>query len=576
MNDERFERVFQRSELESAGLLLRLIGVVQRRMRLLRTVRYGLLGLALGVLGALVLLVVSRYVPLLQVRNIAGVVTCSGLVAGVLVGAMLPLRRTAVARQMDDYAGDAIATALEHLTDESAVARMQRTDAAARAEAYVFELRKQLPLPWRERTLQGVSAVCAVCLIGSAVLWLNPGAMDERARAIAAVQADLADLYEQIDVTQKALEAMRSEEDVTDEEEDELQEMIDQMNQLLSSMETELSGVETMEAAQDMQQRFESTLERIEAAGQDMQQRREQVAESLQSEPELSELGEAVERGDTEALQKAMEQLSAGLSAEDAEATAQALQRAAQDSSEPLSSQLSSLAGALGSQDPQQMAEAAAAIEAELNKLMTAEELATLAEQMLAQLGSDAGAPADPSGGVALGSPDDMQGSAGADDTPGATAAEGTEGTDSPPAAEGSGDGTDAEPNGEPGGEGTAEGSGAEPSSGGSSGGGRTTSGSGTMAGGAGAGLGAGKADLVTTPRKFAGTGEVTSDNGAWAGSGVTQSTGSAPALPGTARPYKEVYSDYLTEARQSMSRSALPQRLQSRIRDYFQSIEPE
>lgn len=82
---------------------------------------------------------------------------------------------------------------------------------------------------------------------------------------------------------------------------------------------------------------------------------------------------------------------------------------------------------------------------------------------------------------------------------------------------------------------------------------------------------------MITTPRSLAGSGNVEKDGGpASSSGGPTQNGGSAPAIDGATRPYSEVYRDYETAAKSSLSRSPLPDNLQNLVRDYFTEINPD
>lgn len=80
----------------------------------------------------------------------------------------------------------------------------------------------------------------------------------------------------------------------------------------------------------------------------------------------------------------------------------------------------------------------------------------------------------------------------------------------------------------------------------------------------------------MTIPRDYKGSGNIQNDQGELEGSGgEIQKGGVSPTIPGTARPYEEVYRDYEAEARKSLGRSQLPDQMQGLVEEYFMQINP-
>jgi len=589
--------------MESSTRLLEGIKRVQRRLMLLRVMKYAIIGLISGSAAGLLVLLLSRLVPLLYAREIAlGLFLLSPLAATVTA----VVRRVGVAetaRAIDRKAEDAIGTALGLMQSQSLVAAMQREDAAEAAEHYASSMNEHLPFIQLDKRKKLSMVGLLLVWLTAAILWLYPGAMDKKAELLAHAKTELAKLEARIGEVEDKLAA----EQLPEEAKQNLLEPLEKLKE-------QIAKLDDPQLAQQMLEQAQRELEKLAALGEDQAQRLQEMASELQKEPQLRKLGEALENRDSGKAQASIDDMRSTLkqlSAEEREQLAAALERAAElssPSSDKLAEALKQAAEqARGNSEAQSGTgsndaatdgadDALAALGEALAGELSEADAAALAQMLASQLSAAAAGGASPAGaGGALagsGSASAGSGTPGTTSTgqSGAAAGQGAGSSGSAGAAgegasgqsegngSGSGAGSSAGAAGNGGqgsgaGAGAGSGSGAGAGSGTGSGSGGSGSGGGGT-GGLGAGNGIGNRSLVTTPRIHEGAGNVQQDGGPTTG-GQIETGGKSPMIDGVTRPYAEVYAEYSSEAKQALGRNQLPQSMQQRVRDYFEDIQP-
>lgn len=561
-----------------------LLRKVRSRILLQKALRLALFGLLGGSVAGLLVLGISRLLPMLHAKV--------GLIAAIALGLMIgiaisiwrrPTMRDA-ARIIDDGgAEEAIVTALDGLQSKgfgsATIIRLQREAATQNAAAFVARLSERLPWPpWRSWRGVVASFVAVWLIIGASLLSPNP--MNDKALAISKANAELEDILEKAEeLKEEAQQAGLQEGD-----REKLTQTVDELRKELESL-----GLDPSDALQQLAETLETLKEMAEeakAAAQNM----EELANEISGEDELKDLANAIKSLDQNAVSQSIDRLRnemQELSEEEREQLAALLESLADSAAndkgdESLQEALDQAAQQLrdggGQQSAQEGgADGLAALEDALNSRLSSaalEELARgmasgiqqggerLAESIAGQGGtipsrwSEAAAPAGGSSGQASGEAGGGQSGSGGENSGEGQGSDSGQGTGSGSQGSGSGQGAGSEGQGSGTGQGTGSGG----------------QGSGT---GQGAGIGTGDRGLVTTPRHLEGEGTTEVDGGPTAG-GETQTGGQSPTIDGTTRPYEDVYSEYAAEAKRSLGRTQLPSSLQDKVKQYFDEIQPD
>jgi len=591
-------------QVEASTRLLEGIKRVQRRLMLLRVMKVTIIGIISGSAAALLVLLLSRLVPLLYAREIALALFLLSPLVATIVAFVQRVGVAETARTIDRKAEDAVGTALGLMHSDSFVAALQREDAAEAVERYASSMNEHLPFLKKldKRKKLGMYGVLIIWLT-AAILWLSPGEMDKKAELIAQAKTELASLEAKIGEVENKLEA----EQISEEAKRNLLEPLEKLKE-------QIAKLDDPQLAQQMLEQAQRELEKLAALGEDQAQRLQAVASELQKEPQLRKLGEALENRDSGKAQASIDDMRSTLkqlSDEEREQLAEALERVAElasSSSDELAEALKQAAeqardnsesqSGVGSHDDATDGadDALAALGEALAGGLSDEAAAALAQMLASQLAGAATSGESPVGtGGALaesgsslegaGSPSTTgtgQGGAttgqgsGSSGTSGSSGSAGEAGEGSSSQGGGTSSGTGSSATEGSGGSGQGSGTGAGTGSGNGTGAGSGSSGAGSGGGkgGQGAGNGLGNRNLVTTPRIHEGAGNVQQDGGPITG-GQMETGGKSPMIDGVTRPYTEVYAEYSTEAKQALGRNQLPQSMQQRVRDYFEDIQP-
>ncbi|WP_334073702.1 MULTISPECIES: phage tail tape measure protein [Paenibacillus] len=558
----------------------RQLNVVRRRLRWFRELDGMRNGSLAGLAAALLWLAAGRLWPLegLWVYAAASLGLCTA--AGWLHGRLSKVPLTEAARTMDranpgEERQDLMATALAFVGEDTPIARLQRGQAEAYGEVYVGALKQRLPLP--RRHYWRISA--ALGLLAALLLALLPNPMDEAVRQNRQARDWI---RTQQAATELRLEQLKAE-TLDPQAKTALAEELAELRQALLRNRDPGKALDRLE---EKMQKLDEMAEKLELG----QRRRADWLEAWKSRADTAKLGKALEMKSPNEAVKAADELRRklpSLTVEQRESLAEALRQLAETApaegpdAERLAETLRKAASAIESGEAagmdQALKELAEAMESEIRAAAAtsgqaaaaAELAAVLAEQGL-DLAEDMAASglavsgAWGQGGraerLAAGSAPAGGLDAGGDGaSPGAASGEGRPG--------GSGAGTGN-------GTGSGPGAGAGQGNGSGSGAGRGQSPGGGQGQGSGAGLGSGGRTLVTTPRSIQDGGRVETDGGPSTG-GSVQKGGKSPVLDGVSRPYEEVYSDYAAEAKRSLERKDLPQRMQGLVERYFTEIDP-
>lgn len=237
----------------------KLLKPVRRRLLVLRTVRRIACGLSAGVGAAVLLLTAARLWPIANVRWYAAGLIGTALLAGAWAGVRRGVTAREAAMAMDrDGTEDAVGTALGLLHDNSAVARLQRQDAAALAERYVARLSEHLPWPgWRNvRSFGGGTALLGAAL---AVLLLLPNPLDDMLADRAAAKRETAKL----DEAAREAEAKLKENGLDNEQAEALSESLDRLRDRLGKLDGPAGTLDRIEEAMREMDRLAAELKKL-------------------------------------------------------------------------------------------------------------------------------------------------------------------------------------------------------------------------------------------------------------------------------------------------------------------------
>ncbi|GIP36682.1 hypothetical protein [Paenibacillus sp. J2TS4] len=555
---------------------------VRDRLWKQQIVRLALIGLLIGLCAACLWGVAGWLAPMEGYRIGVLFWIAMGIAGGVSYALW---RRTDVAlaaSAMDrDGLEERMATALAFEQQESPIAALQREDALRYGEEYVQLIRSRLPYRWDKKLL----IANAVALSALAALLLLPNPMDEvveaRGKEKAWIEERQNEVAEQVQEWHKA---------------DPSSEIVRGMEQTLKQLESGLQETDTaIEALEKMEQALKESQKLAQLERQKLgqvsdwikqmenQEALQQLAQALQNQSQeelneaLEQMREEVKRMNDAEREQLAEQLQALAESAPAEDSAEAEQ--AREALKQLASQLQ---GSPGGQSPgameldeEQLAQLQQALAQLLQQQLQAQQGLAQLQQSAAQLAQPglalaqqlaAQGIAPPSAWGANGMASALASGSGQGAMPSSGAGQGG----SSGAGQGGGSGA-----GQGGGSGAGQGSGSGAGQGSGSGAGQG-GGSGAGQGGLAGGSGSGSRSLISTPRNPVGQGTPTLDDGPLSGGGgEIEKGGQAPVLDGASRPYEEVYSDYATEATQSLNRSQLPQSMQNLVRDYFTEIQP-
>ncbi|MFD0711366.1 hypothetical protein [Paenibacillus sp. GCM10027626] len=553
--------------MQATQRLLQAIRRVQRRMLLLHSLHFGLAGLLCGIGSSFILLLASRFVPLLHVRGIAFSLLLAAPVLGVLFAVVRGVPRHEVARRMDGATEDAVGTAFGLLDSTSPIAAIQREDAVNAAERYVAALKQHMPLAWSVPARYRFLMYSGALLLAASVYWaVVPGEMDRKAQVAAEVKKNYGEAAAAIEeiaeklATSQLPEAMKQE-----------------LQQPLIEMKEKLTKLQEPQEAERILEEARRELEKLSSKSGLAAEKMQKAASAMQKEPELRKLGEALEKRDQAEMKAAIDDMRESLkrlTQEEREALAKALERAGGELPELNDTLQDAARQLLQNAEAGQGGDALAGLEQMLADALSEEQLSALAASLSGQLAEGLAQAAGMNGSAGTaeaGSESKGNGEGGTGGQSGESPSSGSSGS--------SGNGEEPQNGGESGqgasGAGSGTGAGAGAGSGGGSGAGAGSgNGGGSGAGDQGYGNGSGNRELIATPRSLAGEGNIEQDGGAATG-GKLETGGKSAMVDGGTRPYTEVYGQYATEAKEALTRSQLPQRMQQKVRDYFEQIQP-
>lgn len=269
------------------------------RIRLFHGLRGGTLGLCVGAIAALILTVLSFFVPIWNKVILGMIVIGFGAAAGALCGLLWPVSDAKAARTGDGCGlKERLQTALAFPGD-SPMEQLQRQDAAAALAAFDV---KKIPRPRLKLPL--LLAGGAACLAAALLLLPNPqNAVLEQADAYRKIVEEAAEQAEEaVDNPDNAL---------TEEQKRELRRLTGDLERKLLQAKDPADALLALNEGQERLEKMRDTL-----AGERM----DALAQSL-AEQGLDALAQALQSGDEAALENALE----GLDADALEQAAQAL-----------------------------------------------------------------------------------------------------------------------------------------------------------------------------------------------------------------------------------------------------------
>lgn len=559
---------------------LKLVRRRLQRFRELDGMRWGFLS---GLAAALLWLAAGRLWPLegpwIYAAACLGVFTA----AGWLYGRFQRVPLAEAARTMDraepgEERQDLLATALAFAGEDSPAARLQRGQAEAYGAAYIGELKQRLPLPrrryWRLAAAAGLLAVLLLAVL--------PNPMDETVRKNRQARDWI---RTQQTETERKLEQLKAE--TLDPQAKTV--LSDELAELRQALRQSRKPDQALDLVGEKMRKLDEMADKLELE----QRRREDWLEAWKSRADTGKMGKSLEMKSPDEAGRAVDELrqkAPSLAAEQRESLAEALRQLAETApdedadAQRLGEALRKAAAALesgeGAGADRALKELAEAMERDIRASETKSGQAASATELAAALAEQGLDLAEDMAASGLAVSDAWGQGGRAEQLAAGSAASGSpSGT---PSGNGASPGNapgESAPGGSVAGGGNGGGSGEGTGQGQGSGAGSGIGGRGQGAGagqgqGSGAGLGSGGRALVTTPRTIQGGGRVETDGGPTTG-GSVQKGGKSPVLDGVSRPYEEVYSDYAAEAKRSLERKDLPQRMQGLVERYFTEIDP-
>ncbi|GIO51906.1 phage tail tape measure protein [Paenibacillus cineris] len=555
--------------------IMQAIHRARARLQVFRMLRYLAYGLSCGLIAALLLLLAARLWPIPFYQLAAAGLAVAGAAAGLATGLLHRIRVKEAAEAMDLASGsaersDMMVTALSFAGNDSAAARWQRTQAAEYGRLFAAQMKTRLRRPKLTKWWAGCGGGLAVCL----ALVLLPSPMDDKLAQAAEQKQWVQEQQKKTEDLVKELETKKL--DLTAKK---------PLDGHLKTLQKELDGTKDPDRALEQLEKTMKAMEQTAKQQEEKAQNLSELGRKMQQTPQLSSIGKSLEQKDQAAMKKALDQLKQQirkLSPEEKEQLREALKKMAEEAgkkqdTKALQEALNKAEQALAGTDPSKLDEALKGLEEELAKAIAASQASSSQSDAASALAASLA-----SQGLGLASQMTAAGMPVSDAWATGGAAEQLALADSAGMGEpsDSGGGDPSEPidgagQGNSPGQGSGNGSGSGSGSGAGQGG-SGRGGSGQGPGGSGAGLGQGGRELVTTPREFAGKGNVQADKGPIQGGGGTvQKGGVAPGVEGASRPYEEVYKEYEAEAKKSLGRSDLPQQMQGLVEEYFTGINP-
>ncbi|AOZ94619.1 hypothetical protein LPB68_08065 [Paenibacillus crassostreae] len=557
MNDEKWNAVSES------------VAATRRRLQLFRVIKYGGHGWICGLLLGLILLLAARIWSIENSIYWAIGIVGLGVIAGFMSGLLHRITTINAASIMDgstlgNERSDMLVTALSFKDMDNVAVHWQRNQAAKYGTQFISNMRTLLPWP-NQRKLWIICASMFMVVLIIAVL-PNP---QHKVLADAKQQEEWIKTQEkQIDELAKKLQTSK----LASITKRPLQDQIEQLQK-------ELDGQKDPNQALDQLEKKMKAMEELAKKQELKEKSLAEMAEKMRQVSQLSSLAKSLLNHSKDELQKAMSNLKnemQKLSSAEKEKLRESLNKLEKEvpmnaENKQLKDALKQLEEALekGDSTEQEQAlqklaeELSLAIEAKLQALEQSE-AASVLSAALAQQGLGL---ADQMAAAGLAYSDTWS-SGGSAEMLAQAGATGSASTGEPSAGQGETAGQGSTP-----GTGTGQGSGNGQGSGSGSGGKGTGTGSGT---GSGAGLGIGGRELVTTPRLMEGKDGLQSDGGPiQGGGGDIQKGGDSQMIDGASRPYEEVYEEYAAEAKKSIGRNDLPQKMQGLVESYFTSINP-
>jgi len=542
-----------------------------------------------GSVAALFLLI-ARFTPVTRFRLEAtlGILVVSLIASLIYAWRKAPSMRTAASFADQHGLEQRVNTTLDHLNNDSLIAKLQREDTLVRLQRALPQLLAEIrvvDLPRKQWIgILGTTLVCFLFLF-------IPNPMDEQLR-IASLQAQEAEkLDEKLEQMQDEL---KSDKRLTEAQRTELKELVQQLQKELKSLEDPLEKAQAIEKTnlllQQLQERENQSMQALQA-----------LQQMLANQELTKALGKALEQQELASLQTALQEWQKQLEAlpkekqrelaEEWKRTAEALAKQS-GMDEPENQQKKELAenlkkaaealqnGQLAVSSEQMAAALSQALQQVQNSQAYTASLAQASsaiQQSQMMMAAAAGqATSGTAGSTQAGT--ETAGGIGTGSNPQSTSA-------SNPAASPSGSsqtasGTSAQGQGQGAGSGTGMGAATGVQGSGNGSGQRAggNGGSGSGAGGSGASLGAGNHELVAVPsERLQGTGGPSETVGGPLGQGASEMRDSnqTQVTSGSVRPYAEVYKQYEQMSRQSIERSDIPDDYKEMVREYFQGIEP-
>jgi hypothetical protein len=571
MKSESGNSIHVKEKNTSAKELLHLLAPIQRRLRLFRLLQSSYWGLIGGCSAALIWLLAGRFVPISNLNKIAWIIVIAGLLGGILWGIVrkIPLAESAAVIDSADQS-NAVVTALHYLEEESPVVTLQREQAIEVGRKFTARTRANMPVPSQRKQL----ITACVGIVALVILVFIPNRMDDIVDKLEKGRELVQEHKNQLEEMKKQLEAKKLPAAV----EQKMKQSMDELEKRLSNSKSIDKALEEMEKSMKEMQALAGDLKKEQAKS-------EQLLKEMEKQSMLAQVAKSMRQGDPDQLKNAMEELKRDvnkLSPEAKEALAKQLEQLAeqvpQDGKEDNDALRKALeaasAAAKESGDASELQEKLAELDEQLAealaKMGASEQSLAALQAQLAKLGEQGQQLASDASAAGLAVAKGW--SAGQTSADGLAAAGGADAADDAAWDEAA---AKAKAAGQ--GQGAGSGQGSSPGQGSGAGSGQGAGGGQGGAGkGPGAGIGTGDRNLIMTPRKYEGEGDIYKDSGPNPGKGgEVQKGGSSPMIDGVSRPYEEVYNEYATEAKDALNRAPLPERMQGLVEQYFLEIQP-
>lgn len=525
--------------------LIRIVRRIRDRVHTVFIINHMLLGMAAALCLGLLLVTISRFIPIYNVYMSILKAVGAAMAAAFLYSAFRTPGRLYTALKVDSFGlMERTVTALELLGNQSSFAVLEKEDALEQLKR--LDYKKKMPIrPNRKYLL--------ICLILSSALTLSgfiPNPMEGKASELHKQKAKISEQQKKVD---KLAEKVRNNPGLSEEQKKELEKMLTELKKELKTAKDEKEISKALG-------RTEKKLEYIKdkyIPGEDLNK----IAEIFSRNEMTKALADMIKKSDGKAFKDDIKKLAENLkklSSEEKQKLAEELSKLANElkNNPELSRAFAKLADKLASGELGDVSSELSQLDQSISKLMEDESIRNAISELTRELEE-----------ANSGQSSSQQGQQGQDGS-------GHQGQGSNP-----GDNGQKGQGNQPGGNGQGNGQGGGAGSGTDMGNENQTpipSGSSGISKKDGTGKKDGEYEKIFTPQTLGGEGETSNLSGTKGSGGTTEQviTDRSQTVRGSSVPYNQVVGEYRDKAMESVNTSDIPPGMKDMVKEYFTSLE--